>query len=213
MHSYSNMENLLTNNFVSHYNIPLPTTNWAIKTQERYFEVEDTNAGEIQLHTSRGAGMAKFSNQDTLELTIINYDGFITSIPDEVFKSGRKRCDILVTCNTDRYFILGEIKDRSVLNQNTQKNVRKEAKKQLISSLNTILAVPEIISYLNLKVVKRCCYFNKQSASPIILSATTAFNRLLSFYPEGFKMSNPDMENLGFEFYEYTGEQTMVLKN
>ena len=74
------MEDLLTNNLISHYNLPIPTiTNWFINTEETYFEIEDTNAGEIQLHTVRRAGMAKFSNQDTLELTIINYDKFITS--------------------------------------------------------------------------------------------------------------------------------------
>lgn len=201
------MEVLLTDKLISHYNLSSPEiTDWFINTEESYFEIEDTNAGEIQLHTVRGEGMAKFLNRDTLELTIINYDKFITSIRDEPFKNGRKRCDIIVSCNIDRYFILGELKDR-----NPQGNVRSVAKKQLLSSIQTLKSVPEINTYINSKAVKRSCYFNKQPTSPPFLTATTAFNRLSSVYPDGLKMSKPDIEELGFEFYEYTGEQTMNL--
>ena len=208
------MENLLMNNLVAHYNIPTPnTTNWFIETNETYFEIEDTNAGEIVLHTTRGFGMCKFSNRDVLDVTVVNYDKFITSIQDERFKNNRKRCDILLYTNSDRYLILGEIKDRILQNNKSESKVRSGAKKQLLSSLQTILIVPEINAYITRKAVKRCCYFNKQSTSPITLNATTAFNRLPSIYPEGFHMSKPDIEAFGFEFYEYTGEQTMILTN
>jgi hypothetical protein len=208
------MEDLLTNNLVSHYSLPVPTiTNWFVKTTEKYFEIEDTDAGEITLHTTRGLGMGRFSNLDSLDFTVFNYDKFITSIQNEPFKEGRLRCDILLDSSNNRYFILGEIKDRSILNKNAIKNVRKGAKEQLLSSLQTILAVPEIVTYSTPKAIKRCCYFNKQSTSPATLSATTAFNRLPNFYPDGFKMSKPDIEAFGFDFYEYTGEQTMVLTN
>jgi hypothetical protein len=115
--------------------------------------------------------------------------------------------------DNNRYFILGEIKDRNILNRNSRKNVRKGAKEQLLSSLQTILAVPSIATYSTQKVIKRCCYFNKQSTSPATLTATTAFNRLSNFYPDGFKMSKPDIEAFGFDFYEYTGQQTMTLTN
>jgi len=208
------MEGLLTNNLVAHYNLPAATiTNWLIKTKEIYFEIEDTNTGEIALHTNRGLGMGKFSNLDALNVTIINYDKFITSIQDEPFKNGRKRCDILLDSNNNRYFILGEIKDRNILKKHTRINVNKGAKEQLLSSLQTILAVPEIVTYSTQKAIKRCCYFNKQSTSPATLTATTAFNRLSNFYPDGYKMNKPDIEAFGFDFYEYTGQQTMTLTN
>jgi hypothetical protein len=208
------MEDLLMTNLVAHYSLPVPTTtNWFVQTAETYFEVEDTNAGEIVLHTTRGLGMGKFSNLDALDITVINYDKFITSIQDEPFKRGRQRCDILLNSNNNRYFVLGEIKDRNIINKNSRKSVRKGAKEQLLASLQTIISVPEIASYVNPKIIKRCCYFNKQSVSPVILSVTTAFNRLPNFYPDGFKMSKPDIEALGFDFYEYTGEQTMTLTN
>lgn len=201
-------------NLVAHYGLPIPmTTNWFINTIEAYFEIEDTVAGEIVLHTTRGLGMGKFSNLDALNVTVFNYDKFITSIDDEPFKHGRKRCDILLDSNDDKYFILGEIKDKALLTDGKIKNVRSEAKKQLLSSLQTIFEVPEILTYINSKTTKRCCYFNKQSSSPVTLNATTAFNRLLNFYPDGFQMSKPDIEAFGFDFYEYTGEQTMILVN
>lgn len=208
------MESLFNNNLISYYNLPNPTlTNWFIETVERYFEIEDTQSGEIVLHTTRGLGMGKFSNQDALNITIFNYDKFITSINDEPFQQGRGRCDIILDSSNRRYFILGEIKDRVLLKEKQKSNVRSKAKKQLLSSLETILNVQEINTYINQKEIKRCCYFNKQSASPAILNATTAFNRLPEAYPDGFKMSKPDIEALGFEFYEYTGEQTMILSN
>lgn len=201
-------------NLISHYGLPTPAiTNWFIQTAETYFEIEDTNTGEIVLHKTRGSGMGRFSNIEALNITVFNYDKFITSIRDEPFQLGRKRCDILLDSSNQRCFILGEIKDKVLINPNKKKKVRSEAKKQLLSSLKTILEVAEIIAHINQKEIKRCCYFNKQSASPTALNATTAFNRLSEVYPDGFMMSKPDIENLGFEFYEYTGEQTMVLSN
>lgn len=116
-------------NLVAHYSLPVPTTtNWFVQTAETYFEVEDTNAGEIVLHTTRGLGMGKFSNLDALDITVINYDKFITSIQDEPFKRGRQRCDILLNSINNRYFVLGEIKDRNIINKNSRKSVRKGAK-------------------------------------------------------------------------------------
>jgi hypothetical protein len=46
---------------------------------------------------------------------------------------------------------------------------------------------------------------------PVLLTATTAFSRFSTVYLDGFQMIKPEIEALGFEFYEYTGEQTMNL--
>jgi hypothetical protein len=201
------MQTLFTNEFIAHYGLPLLTINdWYLETKEKYFEIEDTHTLEILLHTKRGQGMAKFKNTDALYFTIINYDKFITTIPNESFKKGRQRCDIILCSSSDRYFLLGELKDRK-----PKSKVRSSAKNQLLSSLQTINAVPEIKSLIKQKSIRRCCYFNKQSISHTSLIATKAFNRLTTIYPDGFRMSKPDIESFGFDFYEYTGEQTMVL--
>ena len=201
----NNMEDLLLNQLITHYNLPdMVIESWYKKTNEKYFEIEDSSAGELVLHTTRNIGMAKFSNPNKINLTILNYDKFITKVESEPFKHCRKRCDIIVYCNQS--FILGELKDRK-----DKSKVRSGAKKQLISSLETIISVHDIKSFIDSKNVKRCCYFNKQSSSPTSLNATIAFNRLSSIYPDGFKMRCPKIETLGFEFYEYKGEQTLIL--
>lgn len=193
--------------FIAHFGLPTPIIiDFIINTDSAYFELEDNTAKEIELHTVRGSGMAKFNNQDKLNLSVVNYDKFVTSITDEPFKNGRKRCDVVLSCTTTRYFILAELKDRNPVG-----NVRRGAKKQLLASLITLLDVPEIKSHIDSKVVKRCCYFNKKPVSPPLLTATTAFNRLAVIYPDGFKMSSPDIEACDFEFYEYIGDQTMTL--
>lgn len=122
------MQNLLTNEFIRHYQLPSFTlTDWALETNEKYFEIEDTETGEIVLHSESKKGMAKFNNINAMNLTILNYDKFITSIPSEPFKHGRKRCDLILYSKSDRYFILGELKDRI-----PKTKVRSGAKKTII---------------------------------------------------------------------------------
>lgn len=199
------MEDLLRNDFTTHYGLPVCIEpNLVIETEEPYFEIEDTVSREIAIHTIIGQGMARFSNPATLKITISNYDKFVTSLPNP-FQNGRKRCDIVV-CDNEKYFILGEIKDSPNIKQH-----RKKAKKQLFESLTTLTAVPQILASINLRSVKRCCYFNKQTSSPALITATTAFNRLSTIFDDGFKMSHPGIEGQNFEFWEYLGGQTLTM--
>lgn len=199
------MEDLLRYDFTAHYGLPVCTEpNLVIETDEQYFEIEDTVAREIAIHTVIGQGMARFSNPTTLRIIIANYDKFITSLPNH-FQNGRKRCDIIVY-DAENHFILGEIKDSPNIKQH-----RKKAKKQLFESLTTIIAVPQILALINIRVVNRCCYFNKQTSSPALITATTAFNRLSTIFTDGFKMSHPGIEGQNFEFWEYLGGQTLTL--
>jgi len=199
------MEYLLRNDFTAHYGLPVCIEpNLVIETDELYFEIEDTAAREIALHTVLGQGMARFSNLEATTITICNYDKFVTSLPNH-FQNGRKRCDIVV-CDNDKYFILGEIKDSPNIKQH-----RKKAKKQLFESLTTLTTVPQIFASINIRTVKRCCYFNKQASSPASITATTAFNRLSTIFTDGFKMSHTGIEGQGFEFWEYLGGQTLII--
>jgi hypothetical protein len=199
------MEDLLRNDFTTHYGLPVCIEpNLVIETDEAYFEIEDTIAREIAIHTIVGQGMARFSNPAKLKITISNYDKFVTSLPHQ-FQNGRKRCDIVVY-DDEKYFILGEIKD----SPNIKKH-RKKAKKQLFESLTTLTAVTQILVSINLRSVKRCCYFNKQTSSPALITATTAFNRLSTIFVDGFKMSHSEIEGQNFEFWEYLGGQTLTM--
>src|SRR5690606_20028297 len=188
---------------ISHYTLVAPeVTQWFDLTSSNYFELEDTDAKEIVIHSTRGQGSAKFTNNTGTDIKIISYDKFISSIDDDTFTNGRKRCDVLLCCGGRRYFILGELKDRNLNGKaKKRKSIRKKAANQLLSSLQTLKAVPSIQRYIDTKSVKRCCYFNKKSAAPPAINATVAFNRLSQVYPDGFQMSNSDIEALGFEFY------------
>ncbi len=200
------MEDFLRNDFTTHYALPVCTVaNLTLVTDEPYFEIEDT-AGEIALHTAVGQGTARFSNLASLTMTIANYDKFFTSLPNQ-FQRHKERCDIIVTCGVDRYFVLGEIKDSTNI-----KHYRKKAKAQLLKSLTALVAVPQISALIHGKAIKRCCYFNKQpSSSPAPINAVAAFNRLSTLVPDGLKMTHSEIENLNFEFWEYLGGQTLTL--
>lgn len=200
------MRTLLPTNFVTHYGLTAPTISFVDYTTGTYFEIEDTASKDFVIHTTgTGCGMAKFSNANSETVTIANYDKFIGALSHK-FQQGKKRCDFLLTSNS--WFVLGELKDR-----NQTDDVRVKARNQLISTLETIREVPEILTHINTKTTKRCIYFNKQAALPssTIITATIAFSRLSSLSDEGFKMSNPTIENLGFEFWEYSGNQTVKL--
>ncbi|NVO33064.1 hypothetical protein [Hymenobacter lapidiphilus] len=200
------MEELFLVSYTAHYCLPAAsTTNFTLTTNAPYFEVEDDVNRELVLHNAVGVGMARFSNPKQLQLTIVNYDKFLTSL-SKSFQNGKQRCDLILSSDSNEYFILGELKDRI-----PNGKVRKGAKDQLIASLGIILKVVEIAHLASSKTTKRCCYFNKQSKAPTIISAVSAFNRLASLYVAGFQMSCPDIEALGFDFYEYTGHQTVQL--
>lgn len=153
------MEDLLRTYFTSHYGLSAcTTTNITVVTKEPYFEIEDTEAKEIMLHAARGRGMANFSNPNKMQITVTNYDKYISNLPYS-FQNGRKRCDILVTSDNNRYFVLGELKNRDISNRNSSRNIKKGAKEQLFQSLKTLTDVQEILDYINAKSIKRCCYF------------------------------------------------------
>lgn len=203
------MENLLRNDYTAHYSLAICIEpNLIIQTNDTYFEIEDTVARDLVLHTNKGSGMARFSNPNASVITIANYDKFVTSLPNH-FQNGKKRCDMVLTSQSQ--FILGELKDRNISTSKKKRSVRSGAKDQLLVSLTTLIAVPRIAALANSKNVKKCCYFNKQTNAPALLNAPTAFNRLSTLFQDGFKMSHPGIEGHNFEFWEYLGGQTLTL--
>lgn len=202
------MEKLLRDNFTTHYKLAKCTTpDLVMITNKPYFEIEDDKDKNIILYTNKGSGEARFSNPTQLEIMIANYDKFLSSLPSG-FQHGKKRCDLIVTSYQCDYFILGELKNSVYIEKR-----REKAKDQLYDTLNLIIDVPQISSFINTKTVKRCCYFNKQSEAPATINATIAFNRLSTVIAGGIKMSFSEVEAHGFEFWEYTGEQTLEFEN
>ena len=196
------MEKLLRNDFTAHYGLPISATvNISISTTAQYFEIEDDEHRETQIHLIAGKGMATYRNINSYTVTIINYDKFISGLPN-AFQQGKERCDLIVYTTNQRYFILNELKDRK-----PKYKVRTKSISQLLSSLTLIMNVPSIAIFAKTHTVRHCCFFNKQSMSPPTITATTAFNRLSTLITGGLKMSNPAIEALGFEFWEFSGNQ------
>lgn len=207
------MKNLLTIDFITHYGLTTPSlTNWLVETNRSYFELDD-NSGVIVLSTSANSGAARIRNSKNLALIIANYERFINALPS-AFQSGKKRCDFVLADDGNSCFVLGEIKDISTDEEEHVKRhtIRKGAKKQLLASLEALVAVPSIKLSIHTKSLKQCAYFNKQPLAPSSLSVITAFNPLTSLFPAGIKKDSPAMEVFGFEFYQYTGAQTLILK-
>jgi hypothetical protein len=201
------MEALLRNRLTAHYGLPVAViTNIAQTTSEAYFEIEDDNHRELQVHTGIGTGMAKYRNVNAFGVTVINYDKFLTALP-HAFQEGRRRCDVIMYTNTNlRYFLLNELKDR-----NPKPKVQSKSRKQLRATLDCIMQVPEILSFIGQFTIKRCCFFNKQPIAPATIIAPNAFNQFNLLVQDGIKMSDIVIEAYGFEFYEYTGNATLTL--
>ena len=200
------METLLRNDFTTHYGLPISTTaNISISTTAQYFEIEDDVNRETQLHFTAGNGMAAYRNNNGYTATIINYDKFITGLP-RAFQQGKERCDLIVHTADQHYFLLNELKDRQ-----PRARVRTKSISQLLSSLTLIMEVSSISTFANTHTFRQCCFFNRQSMSPPTITATTAFNRLSTLATSGLKMSNLAIEALGFEFWEYSGNQVYNL--
>lgn len=212
------METLLRNDFTAHYGLPISATaNISISTTAQYFEIEDDEHKETQLHLVAGSGMAAYRNTNSYTTTIINYDKFITGLP-HAFQQGKKRCDLIVHTTNLRYFLLNELTD--TLPQYVQPHINSrgqqpgkmfKAANQFIQSLIDLMTVASIATFANTHTFRHCCFFNKQSMSPPTITATTAFNRLGTIVTAGLRMPNLDIEAFGFEFWEYSGNQVYNL--
>ena len=199
------MESLLKNDFINHHSLTTCSINISQNVSHTYFEIDDF-ARNLIVHTTPSNGMVKYENPESKEVAIIDYDGFLTSTPAN-FQYGKKRCDVIVhTTNENSYFVLNELKDRIPVTK-----VLRKATSQMIATLNELHTIPTIVSFIANFTVKKCCYCNTQSTAPNTLTATTAFNRLAAISTRGLKLSNVDVENFGFELWEYSGNQTIKL--
>lgn len=198
------MENLLRVDFVNHHILPACTV-VAHTVNHDTFEIDDISR-VLQVRAGISNGMAKYQNPQAKTVSIVDYDGFLTSTP-HLFQHGKKRCDVILHTTTDAsHFLLNELKDRIPLTE-----VLTKATAQMLATLTELHTVPSIVNFIATFTTKKCCYCNRQSTAPAIITATTAFNRVSTLAPHGFLLTNTDIQNFGFELWEYSGNQTILL--
>ncbi len=218
------MNELLKCDFITHYNrepnLPVSCTLILKSTRNTEFSLIDDDAMIYSLDDKDG--VARYNNIDSLDVTVINYEKFITTLPPRVKNTGSigsNICDLIVYTDDKNYFLLNELTDTKtyLLYEHERSGEKVEgkiskARRQLKQSLENIVDVPTIGMYIESFKIKQCCFFNKQAKyAPEELNATKAFNSLNAISSTGNSMSNPDIENLGFEYWEFYDNQTYFI--
>jgi hypothetical protein len=205
------MKILLEQDFVTYYNknkeLPVVVNVSVQATQADYFELKDDKT----LVYPKGQGFAKYDNPNRCNIYVVNYEGFVKSLPDGVKNAvavGRNVCDLIVYSN--EYFLLNELTDTK---SKYIPKKRIKAQSQLLQTLQVILQVQSINQFANTHSVKHCCFFSQQPQTELQdINVTAAFNRQ-NTYSHGFKTTNQDIENYGFEFWEFYATQTYLLSS
>jgi hypothetical protein len=204
------MDSLLKNDFTSFHQLPISNLNIRQNTSLLYFELEDIDT-VLTLSSIKDSGTAKYNNPNNLEVVIIDYDTFLTSLSHK-FKQGKSRCDAIVYTQNKSYFLLNELKNRKIVNENAFEEVLSGAISQMLKTLTLIKSVPSIDNFINTFIQKRCCYCNKQSNNPSpTINVADAFNRLNNLVTDGIEMEHSIINALGFQLFQYTGSQTIKL--
>ncbi|WP_269225409.1 hypothetical protein [Flavobacterium eburneipallidum] len=202
------MDSLLKNDFTSFHQLPISILKIREDTNLPYFELEDINT-VLTLSSIKNSGTAKYSNPNNLEVTIIDYDTFLTNLSHK-FRQGKSRCDAIVYTQNKSYFLLNELKNRKIVDENADEEVLSKAISQMLKTLKLIKIVPSIDAFINSFTQKICCYCNKQSNTPSpIINAPNAFGRLNNLLPDGIEMEHTEINAFGFQLFQYTGSQTI----
>ena len=208
------MENLLRQSYTANYNLPpCMDGEFVFTTNNSHFELKDDSTVIY-----KNNGVSKFSNPTNKTITVINYETFVNQLSHR-FRQDRNVCDLIVISDNNGHFILSELTDTHskyinpyINTKGHQIGKRAKAQEQLLKTLIDLLAVPQIFEKIKKYSVKQCCFFNKQSMAPSPINASSAFSRLNSLYPNGFKMTNLQIEANDFEYYEFSYNQTFNMQ-
>ena len=149
---------------------------------------------------------ANFDNPHSLSLHCLKYGEYVRSIPAPHDQPAH--CDFILYADNKRCFLLVELKVTS----SSGTRVR-----QLRDSLQSLLAVTGVNSFVNGFQSKRCCYFRRTPPSPTPnLLAISTFNRPARRVPKGGKqVTNPqqtlDIETHGFELWHFSDNDVCQL--
>lgn len=166
-------------------------------------------------------GFASFC-KNSYRLSVVNYDAYIGLFAGTKMENGKRRCDFILTdTDTDDLVMLCEVTSTIGGVENLSIPITKKRKDgseevvfplgkyqkvemQLYQTLDNIMTVPRIKSYVDSKKRKICLmsYLIKQTAD----NAVNAFNRHLMVEAEeagenGAQISLPCVEQFGFKYF------------
>lgn len=209
------MRSLLENEFPQHYKIGRRRPCAEIMTKKAEFDLVDCST---QFVVDYKSGTASFCD-NPYRLSVVNYDAYIGLFGGTCLERGRRRCDFILTdTDTDNLILLceltssiGGVENLSIPIQNKRKGIvefprgkYQKVEQQLYETLDCIMQVPEIESYVKGKKRKVCLmsYIIKPSKD----NAVNAFNRHRMVEAEeagenGAQISLPSVEQYGFSFF------------
>ena len=209
------IKRLIDSHFARFYNLGRVVTIDESHTTEHRFDLSGENNAMV---VTFGEGCASFCNDTQSDIAILDYEGYIDKYAGTIFHTGRMKCDCILESEIGATVILDEITSSNSGLDNLQKAITgkksypggkfEKAESQLLESLRTLSAVPELASHFAKQAKKVCLCSYKLYASAeqsLIGNPVSVFSRGQAEADRqagenGVKISSPQIEALGFEY-------------
>lgn len=224
------MKNLLENDLPAFYGVGRRCTCDENTTSLSEFDLTED---DTQFVVDYKKGYASFCG-NSFNLSVVNYDTYISKFNGTKIADGRRRCDFIMTdTDADSIIVLWEVTSSLGGIENLSRPIKKPKKDgttmvafpkgkyqkvelQLYQSLETLTNVPSISSYINNKKRKVCLmsYLIKKTEN----NAVNAFNRNRMMEAEeagenGAQINCPQIEQFGFDYYRISHAYSFRIDN
>lgn len=224
------MKNLLENDLPAFYGVGRRCTCDENTTSLSEFDLTED---DTQFVVDYKKGYASFCG-NSFNLSVVNYDTYISKFNGTKIADGRRRCDFIMTdTDADSIIVLCEVTSSLGGIENLSRPIKKPKKDgttmvafpkgkyqkvelQLYQSLETLTNVPSILSYINNKKRKVCLmsYLIKKTEN----NAVNAFNRNRMMEAEeagenGAQINCPQIEQFGFDYYRISHAYSFRIDN
>lgn len=224
------MKNLLENDLPAFYGVGRRCTCDENTTSLSEFDLTED---DTQFVVDYKKGYASFCG-NSFNLSVVNYDTYISKFNGTKIADGRRRCDFIMTdTDADSIIVLCEVTSSLGGIENLSRPIKKPKKDgttmvafpkgkyqkvelQLYQSLETLTNVPSISSYINNKKRKvfLMSYLIKQTEN----NAVNAFNRNRMMEAEeagenGAQINCPQIEQFGFDYYRISHAYSFRIDN
>jgi len=200
------MINLLKNQFIGYLNIrkphlqPYDNEELSPKYEDvsiQYFDIMDKNEKICQ---PLGSGSATYHNPQEKTIRFIDYENFISQLPQD-FQKDLRKCDFIAYDTNSKdasIFILNELSQ-----SNSAKNKINDARQQLHQAAFYFHETKDIHNFITNFKSKKCIFSNKNK----LLSTTPnnnadAFSEIQNYLKEPIIHHFQPITKLGYEFIE-----------